>query len=197
MSHTPNYRKATNAAYRLLAKRKNLTLATNVLAIAEESLGNCVVITYGQACYLYGFTLELLLKTSEYGFSFIRGERRIILYNESAPLGCIRFTVAHEIGHAVLGHLDEDDPGAEREANCFARNLLCPVPVVYGLDLNDPQEFVHVFTVSEKMAVVTLNWTKTDKYYIEDDLWEQIFDMFMECIENYNASGQQGLEVAS
>lgn len=197
MNHIPNYRKATNAAYRLLAKRKSLTLTTNVMSIAEDLIENCIVITYGQACYLYGSTRDLLSRVSEFGFSCIQGKRRIILYNEEAPLGCIRFTIAHEIGHAVLEHLDEDDPGAEKEANCFARNLLCPVPVVYGLGLNAPQEFVQVFTVTEPMARVTLDRTKSDKYYIEDELWEQIFDMFMECIENYNGTGQQGFEAAS
>ena len=197
MNHTPDYRKATNAAYRLLAKRESLTLTTDVMSIAKELLENCIVITYSQACCLYGYTVELLSRVSEFGFSIVHEERRIILYNESASLGCIRFTVAHEIGHAVLGHCNEHDSGAEREANCFARNLLCPLPIICGLNLNDPQEFVHVFNVTEKMALVSLNWIKSDEYYIEEALWDRIFDMYMEFVENYIIATQRELEVAS
>lgn len=197
MNHTPNYRKATNAAYQLLVQMESFTLTTNVMAIAENLVENCSVITYGQACYFYGCTRELLFKVSEFGFSIINDGKRVILYNEDAPLGSIRFTIAHEIGHAVLGHLDEDDPGAEKEANCFARNLLCPAPVVCGLGLDDPMDFVRVFTVTERMANVTINWTNSDIFYIRNDLWEQVFDMFMEFIENCSINGNISFDTAS
>lgn len=64
----------------------------------------------------------------------------IVYYNEKKKKQRIRFTIAHEIGHIFLGHHDEyGKPILERggvgqelykrlenEANCFARNLLCP-----------------------------------------------------------------------
>ena len=64
----------------------------------------------------------------------------IIYYNEQKPKKRIRFTKAHELGHIFLGHhLDYGKEllngkglnnkiynSLEREANCFARNLLCP-----------------------------------------------------------------------
>ena len=177
MNHYPDYKKATNAAYELLAIKISFSLATNVFAIVEDLLDNCKLLTYSQACFLYGFTPEMLLEVSEYGFSIVRGNKRIILYNETVPLGCIRFTIAHEIGHYVLRHRDEHDPGAEKEANCFARNLLCPVPVVYGLDLASAQDYVSVFDVTSQMATVSFDKRGNDKYYISGDLWRTVSDM--------------------
>ena len=66
----------------------------------------------------------------------------IIYYNDAESHERIRFTIAHEIGHIFLDHLSTygtpilsrnsllDDAlydEIEKEANCFARNLLCPV----------------------------------------------------------------------
>jgi Zn-dependent peptidase ImmA (M78 family)/rRNA maturation endonuclease Nob1 len=78
---------------------------------------------------------------SEDGATVLNGDNKyIIYYNENKSRPRIRFTIAHEIGHIFLGHLEEygnpvlesDDveeqlyEHLEREANCFARNLLCP-----------------------------------------------------------------------
>lgn len=98
MIRYPNYRRATNAAYELLIHYASFSLATNVFAIAENFLGNCKLLTYGQASFLYGYTVGNLLEVSEFGFSIVNGDKRIILYNEAMPLGSIRFTIAHEIG---------------------------------------------------------------------------------------------------
>jgi len=177
VNHYPDYKKATNSAYELLTLRTSFSLATNVFAIVEELLENCKLLTYGQVCFLYGYTPGMLLEASEYGFSIVKGNRRIILYNEAVPLGCIRFTIAHEIGHYVLKHQDEQDAGAEKEANCFARNLLCPVPVVFCMGLETAQDYVSMFDVTPKMATVSFDKKKSDRYYITKDLWNLTAEM--------------------
>jgi Zn-dependent peptidase ImmA (M78 family) len=66
----------------------------------------------------------------------------LIVYNSEHPHGRQRFTVAHELGHLLLGHLEEfhidisardapedrpgHDPAQETQANLFAANLLMP-----------------------------------------------------------------------
>lgn len=72
-------------------------------------------------------------------------ERYIIYYNDTKMnIGLNRFTIAHELGHIFLEHHKKADTdimlrkgisGAvyktfENEANCFARNLLAPHPLV-------------------------------------------------------------------
>lgn len=171
----PDYRKATNAAYKLIADRDQFSLATNVFAIAEQ-LDHCIVFTYGQTNFLYGTPLEDLFAVSEYGFSIKKKGSRIIYFNEKMPLACIRFTLAHEIGHAILEHQDEDDPYAEKEANCFARNLLCPAPIVSAYDLLFARDYVSVFDVSADMARVAIEHHKSDAYYIDNSYSEIIND---------------------
>jgi len=65
--------------------------------------------------------------------AFIDLEEKIVVYNGTHPVVRNRFSVAHEIGHLVLGHhfgkdifdLESKDP-REVEANMFAAELLLP-----------------------------------------------------------------------
>lgn len=162
----PDYKTATNAAYRLLAERDLFSIQTNVFAIAEQ-LENCRVFSYGLTNFCFDTPLEVLLANSEYGFSIKSKGNRIIYFNENMPLACIRFTLAHEIGHAVLGHQDEEDPAAEREANCFARNLLCPLPIAHDMNISTGEDYVSAFNISNNMASITLMHRTSDAYYID------------------------------
>ena len=108
---------------------------------------------------------------SEHGF-IIRNPRtnRVeILYNDTKDYSTIKFTLAHELGHIVLGHKEDNDI-SQKEANCFARNLLCPVPVIDELELKTVNDLVIVFEVGEPMATVSLNYFESDRYYIRKDL---------------------------
>ena len=167
MKKHPDYSKATNAAYQLLAKQQKLSLSADVFFIAENFLNNCVLITYGQASIVYGIDRQLLLGFSEFGFSIFHDDKRIILYNEDISLGTIRFTIAHEIGHAILGHTNDHDDCFEKEANCFARNLLCPIHVAVELGLNTIQEYMDAFNITKKMAEVALDKQQCDWYHID------------------------------
>ena len=48
-----------------------------------------------------------------------------IYYNDTEPPRRIRFTLMHELGHAVLGH-KSGSPEEEHEADTFASWMLCP-----------------------------------------------------------------------
>lgn len=171
MIRYPNYRRATNAAYEILTHRASFSLATNVFAIVEDFLDTCKLLTYSQACFFYDYTMEMLLEVSEFGFSIVSGDRRVILYNEAMPLGSIRFTIAHEIGHFILNHRDEHDSAAEKEANCFARNLLCPIPVVYELTVESALDYVELFNITPRMSTVAFAKQYDDKENISSQNW--------------------------
>lgn len=71
------------------------------------------------------------------GIQISEGDSFIIGYNQEKHVHRQRFTVAHEIGHLVLGHtqnnynfdLDCNKP-EEREANVFAAELLIPAEML-------------------------------------------------------------------
>ena len=96
------------------------------------------------------------------GFYFREGDRRVIGVNSTHPTVRQRFTIAHELGHAVLHdseglHLDQafrlrdsrSSQAVDRDeiaANAFAAELLMPEDEVLDLvlaspvDLNDEEE---------------------------------------------------------
>lgn len=49
-----------------------------------------------------------------------------ICYNDSLPLGRIRFSLMHELGHIVLNHIENRTYEMEQEANYFASHILAP-----------------------------------------------------------------------
>lgn len=181
----PDYKRATNATYELLAQREEFSISTDLIDIINELSLNCVLLTYKEMCLRYKKSHDLLLEVSEYGFSFVHGNRRIILYNEDALIGCVRFTIAHEIGHACLGHKKEDDPIAEKEANCFARNLLCPAPVADSLSLESAEQYVDAFRVTSKAATVAIDKRNVDRYYANEDLSTVLFNELYAFMSGY------------
>lgn len=62
------------------------------------------------------------------GFALINSAGQFsVFYNEQQPERECRFTLAHELGHILLGHLKREESGndkIEAEANEFARHLL-------------------------------------------------------------------------
>jgi Zn-dependent peptidase ImmA (M78 family) len=84
------------------------------------------------------------LKTEYHNISgFILKESSTIVINQSEPAYRKNFTIAHELGHYLLGHLDSPDYGVfyrrpimeqdgklEKIANCFAANLLVPEDIL-------------------------------------------------------------------
>ncbi len=82
----------------------------------------------------------------------------IILYNERDPRRRIRWTLAHEIGHIALGHL-ELRPGdrpekrvLEAEANYFAKNLLAPMAVIARAGAMDRETIASLCDISLEAA---------------------------------------------
>lgn len=65
--------------------------------------------------------------------AFIELESKIVEFNDKHPVVRKRFSVAHEIGHLILGHSIKNDifsystkDATEVEANIFASELLMP-----------------------------------------------------------------------
>ncbi len=97
-------------------------------------------------------------KTS--GMQLTDGEKVTIGYNSDQHSNRQRFTIAHEIGHLVLGHthsgadfnLKSRDPH-EIEANQFAAELLMPLELLkndYGYGATAPKDLAKNYSVSEE-----------------------------------------------
>lgn len=124
------------------------------------------------------------------GYSIYNGNNYTITYNNKIKSkGRINFTLAHEIGHIILNHHKDFDVTSilednftkeeykilENEANCFARNLLAPAPLIQCLSFHE-----YYLNVS-KFFNITLKASNTRKSFLKNDLYylneEQITQM--------------------
>lgn len=124
-----------------------------------------------------------------------RTERYVIYYNDTKEnIGLARFTIAHELGHIFLEHhklsstdillrayvADEYYRKFENEANCFARNLLSPQPLVKRFtDISKNQsvdDMVIAFNISYFAALTRRQLYSNDGFRIKKshkDYFEQ------------------------
>ena len=128
------------------------------------------------------------------GFVVENNDNYIIFLNEEMIESRKRFTIAHEIGHILLGHHHKDgynliandglDTDVEKEANMFARILLCPPQIIRYLPKN-PHPISTLLDVSNKMAELTLNYHFSDLQgmdYIEDICYEKSISKFQQLL---------------
>lgn len=96
------------------------------------------------------------------GYSVILfGNPRIFVSRECSPERQ-RFTIAHELGHILLGHVGKhqlvnrepsgtDNP-IEHEANVFASRILAPACVLWALNARTPGEIAALCRISYQSA---------------------------------------------
>ncbi len=189
MSSTPDYSTATNKAYEILSRVYPFRLETDIFQIVN-SFPNIVVHTYTELAQKFRMSFGEVLESvsSEYGFT-IRSRRTgksEIYYNDRKGIYTIKFTLAHELGHIVLGHVDDDDV-SRKEASCFARNLLCAVPIVDELEIETVGDLIYVFEVGKPMAEVSLNYFGSDRYYIKRNYYDSIRAQTYAYINGYSS----------
>lgn len=173
----PDYESATNAAYYELSLYNGNFPKIDICDLISES-ENIVLKSYTQAakhfnCSHNHFTYDIA--PSEYGFTVSdkKKGKHIIFFNNLKDEKTIRFTLAHELGHIILGHTVDDDI-SDREANCFARNILCPIQFARDFDLTTAEEYADFFGVSMPMAIVSLAHINSDFYYITSENYQMI-----------------------
>ena len=96
------------------------------------------------------------------GKTLMFNETPYIFLNETTSLERQRFTLAHEVGHILLGHVGEyklvnrepspSDSPIEQEANIFASRLLAPACVLWGLDIHTAEDIAALCKISKTAA---------------------------------------------
>lgn len=125
----------------------------------------------------------------------------------------VRWTMAHEIGHVVLGHLvsfdattlcrgsltEQDYKVLEREADCFAANILAPITIINRIpSITTKNDFMDVCELSGMAAdncLEELRLLKSGKKLPfpikEEDL---LFRLFFRYINEANGTAVSGLK---
>ena len=127
----------------------------------------------------------------------------MILFDQSKPSGRIRFTVAHELGHLVLGHVapgqvtvinrdpTKTDSPLETAANQFAARLLAPACVLWGLGTyaaEEISELCHISVQAAKYRAKRMEILYKRNKFLTSPLERDVYEQFKPFIEEYRSA---------
>lgn len=153
-----NYQQARDAAWQILIDCQVSGLPVNVGAICHQ-LGYPVYSYSKAADVIAAAGLSAQCSVSD-GFTVCYGGKMRIFYNDRCSIGRQRFTVAHELGHIILGHVydgqytlvnREPAPGDnphETQANQFAARILAPACVLHALGITRAEDISRICNIS-------------------------------------------------
>lgn len=147
----------------------------------------------------YGIRCKRLEK-DENSLNQKSGEIRIInnevymFVDASQSIGRQRFTVMHELGHYLLGHLGNTllsqsysniRPEEEQAADRFATDMLMPACVLWGLNIHTPNDIANLCNVSMQAAQIRARRMEElyrRNMFLSHPLERQVFQQFQQFI---------------
>lgn len=153
-----DYQNARDAAWQVLIRFGIKELPVRISGGIKEMGIELAPYSKSEA-FLAGLGLARLMQETD-GLSIQKGGKYYIFYRGDMTPGRIRFTVAHELGHIILGHLDgrthttrnrepqKGDPPIEQAANVFASRLLAPSCVLHDLNALTPERISELCDIS-------------------------------------------------
>lgn len=191
MIEFPDYAKATNAAYEIL-RNYNYTFPVIDVYYILNKYNNIKLCSYTSAAQRMGIThneFAYQIASSEHGFTVADyiNNHFIVYFNNLKDDTTIRFTLMHELGHIILRH-EKDNDIANKEANCFSRNVLCPIQIAREYKLKSAQEYSECFDISLPMANACIGHFQSDLYYITRELYDAVNDKIYCCMTGYTLS---------
>lgn len=156
-----HYKEARNKAWKTLIECNIHSLPVNLWQIAKHYKLSIHAYSKSSICQL----LKDDVLNGDGFIVYIGNEKHIFINDKIHNRNRRRFTLAHEIGHAVLGHdigtihyrHDEKDNKTdlqEWQANIFARDILMPATVLAALDIHTSEEIMYICAVSRHAATI-------------------------------------------
>ena len=157
------YKKVRNAAWQCLIDCQVRSLPVNLKAVAAASgVKLCSYNDNGGMLQQKGYAP--LLKSSGFAYVDMKGAT-LIFFDQWTSHQQIRYTVAHELGHILLGHVGSkgeivplgtpllpSDPKLEREADRFAIRLLAPACALWAMNAYSPGEIATICDIPLERA---------------------------------------------
>lgn len=184
-----DYNKINYTVQKVLVEKCNMIFPVNILQLISQ-FPNIHLTTYKE----FNSTIAISLgKTAEQisseAFSAKTSTGFIIFYNDNTSLKIprrIRFSLAHELGHILLGHFDTYEgflprngfgvvnSQIEGEADVFASEFLCPTCLT---NPNWSQNFIEsLFDVSGSVAKYTLQNKKKNPWIKSHEAFRKYFN---------------------
>lgn len=151
-------------------------------------------VSYSAMTEIFDIKMETLYNRSADGFAFKTENRFVIAVNEnSCGERKRRFTIAHELGHCVLGHAGKltdfrfPTTAEENAADKFAADFLAPLPVLILCGAESAEEIKKICGISGQAAEIRykeLVRVRRTNFLMFDDN-RKIAEMFDDFIERY------------
>ena len=165
----PNFSYATQRAYEFLLEQNITELPIDPFKLIEAFDNDCYICSWSELKHSTGENdpFDLKINKAEAKTQVIRGSNDyMIVYDDSYSDERIRWTIAHEIGHILLGHLIFYDATAlnrgglsleeygvlEVEAHWFAGILLSPHAVLNLYGIKESQNIAFLCNISKQSA---------------------------------------------
>lgn len=150
---------------------------------------NCRILSYQKIAEVTGCSvrdISVLCKSNSGATHYDPDTNRyLILYNADMNSGRVRWTLAHEIGHICLGHLEAIEEAEiaytesrgfydqfESEADYFAWNLLAPLPIMREMGIRSAPEIKLTYGLSTQAAALQYDrYTKWCRSHVKT-AWE-------------------------
>lgn len=161
MTNYGHYKIARDRAWEVLAEVGVSELPVDLMQIIN--FYKIKVVAYSRSHYVGTSPIEIQYGD---GFSKIEGNNKVIYFNDTkGTKERRRFTIAHELGHCLLGHdlrkikyrnseSDDGDSIEEMQANVFARDILMPAVVLHFKKCLDYKKIMVLCEVSEVSAKI-------------------------------------------
>lgn len=185
------YKDIRNAVWQCLTQSQSNRLPIDILAITKQM--KIRVVKNSQAA---------ALRAGESGKSFFDGEEWYIIYDDRMEIPTARFTIAHELGHILLGHdlahakyLNSKEytkiSKSEQQADMFAVRLLCPACILWALELHDAEDIAAVckvpLDIAKQRETRMEELYKRNKFLTSEDE-KRLYENFRKYIESVKRS---------
>lgn len=137
------------------------------------------------------------LRQGESGVSIKQENRWYIIIEDAEIPQRQRFTIAHELGHILMGHEMKNGyytrhdnilkPADETEADMFAARLLAPACVLWGINAQTAEQIASVCNISHEAAVIRAERLKVLRKrgkFLLSPLEQQVYKQFKSYIQN-------------
>ena len=156
-----------NEYYRILKLTWRVLLECNITELPVKVSSICKHYNINLAKYTTvdgscKATVDYHISVKSDGFAIEQCGKYTIFYNDMCNPGRCRFTIAHELGHILLGHVlrnglvnrepSKADNPIEQAANMFAARLLAPACVLYGCRVRTHEEISTLCNISLQSA---------------------------------------------
>lgn len=137
------------------------------------------------------------LRPTESGIAVKQGGKWYIIFDDTDTRGKQRFTVAHELGHILMGHAlkngyytrreNIEKPADESEADMYAARLLAPACVLWGIGATTAEQIATVCDISIAAARIRAErldlLRKRDKF-LTSPIEREVYKQFENYITN-------------